>query len=290
MPFITVSYKRLHYTDYPAASDVTKGTIVCHHGLGSSQNFYTPLVPRLTQAGFRVITFDTTGAARSPYTQIEQSVNSLAGDVVGLVDALSVNGKVIAVGHSMGGMVVTHLAAEHKERVQAVVLLGPVYPSEGVSKVFEKRIDTVEKEGSKSCHEQLKSVQLMCTATDSCWQYIVEAMANTIPTAATGSKSGPLVVAFIRELLLGQDKYGYLSSCRVIANATRPRYEKVECPVLLLAGEEDKSAPLESSKQMFEELGTGSSNKRLEVLSGVGHWHCIEEPVVVGNKIVEFLS
>ena len=149
MPFITIAYKRLHYTDYPAASDVTKGTIVCHHGLGSSQNFYTPIVPRLTQAGFRVITFDTTGAGRSSYTQIEQSVSSLADDVLELIDALSVKGKVIAVGHSMGGMVVTHLAAEHKQRIQAVVLLGPVYPSEGVSKVFEERIETVEREGSK---------------------------------------------------------------------------------------------------------------------------------------------
>lgn len=151
MPFITITYKRLHYTDYPAASDVTKGTIVCHHGLGSSQNFYTPVVPRLIQAGFRVITFDATGAGRSSYTQIEQSVSSLADDVLGLIDALSVKGKVIAVGHSMGGMVVTHLAAEHKERIHALILLGPVYPSEGVSKVFEKRIETVEREGSKSC-------------------------------------------------------------------------------------------------------------------------------------------
>lgn len=115
-------------------------------------------------------------------------------------------------------------------------------------------------------------------------------MANTIPKAATGAKAGPLVAAFIRELLLGQDKYGYLSNCRVIANATRPSYESVQCPVLLLAGEEDKSAPLEASKRMFEEFGTESSKKRLEVLSGIGHWHCIEAPAVVGDKVVEFLS
>lgn len=167
MPFITITYKRLHYTDYPAASDVTKGTIVCHHGLGSSQNFYTPVVPRLTQAGFRVITFDATGAGRSSYTQIEQSVSSLANDVLGLIDALSVKGKVIAVGHSMGGMVVTHLAAEHKERIQALILLGPVYPSEGVSKVFEKRIETVEREGSKSCWQESTTIPRIYVLTPS---------------------------------------------------------------------------------------------------------------------------
>lgn len=153
MPVLTIGPKRLQYTDYPSASDATKGTIVCHHGLGSSQNFYTPIVPRLTQAGFRVITFDATGAGRSSYTQIEQSVSSLAGDVLGILDALSVSEKVIVAGHSMGGMVVTHLAAEHKERIQAVILIGPVYPSEGVSKVFDKRIETVEREGSKSPRE-----------------------------------------------------------------------------------------------------------------------------------------
>ena len=158
MPLIAISYKRLHYTDYPPASDITKGTIVCHHGLGSSQSFYTPIVPRLTQAGFRVITFDASGAGRSSYTQVEQSVGSLAGDVLGLLDALSVEGKVIMAGHSMGGMVVTHLAAEHKDRIQAIVLIGPVYPSDGVSKVFEKRIETVEREGSKSSWEKLPDV------------------------------------------------------------------------------------------------------------------------------------
>lgn len=266
MPFLTVSYKRLHYTDYPPASDAARyrGTIICHHGLGSSQQFYAPIVPQLTAAGFRVITFDTTGAARSPYTQVEQSVASLADDVIGVLDALAVD-KAIVMGHSMGGMVVSRLAAEaaSRERIQAVVLVGPVYPSEGVARVFEKRIETVEREG-------------------------MEPMANTIPYGAIGSAAGPLVSPFIRELLLGQSSAGYLSNCRVIANAERPKYENIRCPVLLLAGKEDKSAPLDQCKKMFEEIA--SERKDIEVLDGVGHWHCIEAPVVVGEKILEFLS
>ncbi|KUI64442.1 Putative aminoacrylate hydrolase RutD [Cytospora mali] len=266
MPFLTISYKRLHYTDYPPASDATKyrGTVICHHGLGSSQNFYAPIAPQLTAAGFRVITFDVTGAARSPYTQVEQSVASLADDVVGILDALAVD-KAIVMGHSMGGMVASHLASEgtSKKRIHAVVLIGPVYPSEGVAKVFEKRIEIVEKEG-------------------------MEPMADTIPYGAVGSAAGPLVSPFIRELLLGQNSAGYLSNCRVIANAKRPVYEDIKCPVLLLAGQEDKSAPLDQCRKMFEEIG--SERKHLEVLEGVGHWHCIEAPIVVGEHILGFLS
>lgn len=266
MSFLAVSYKRLHYTDYPAASDAVKqrGTIICHHGLGSSQQFYAPVVPQLTAAGFRVITFDVTGAARSPHTQVEQSVASLADDVIGILDALAVE-RAVVMGHSMGGIVASRLASEaaSRERIQAVVLIGPVYPSEGVAKLFEKRIEIVEKEG-------------------------MEPMANTIPYGAIGSAAGPLVSPFIRELLLGQSSSGYLSNCRVIASAERPKYEEIKCPVLLLAGKEDKSAPLDQCKKMFQEMS--SERKCLEVLDGVGHWHCIEAPTVVGEQILGFLN
>lgn len=99
-------------------------------------------------------------------------------------------------------------------------------------------------------------------------------MANTIPNAAVGKKASLLAKAFIRELLLGQDPAGYCSNCRVIINAKPPKYQDISIPVLILAGDEDKSAPLEGCQKMFEEMGT--KEKRLEIMSGIGHWHCLE--------------
>lgn len=154
-----------------------------------------------------------------------------------------------------------HLAAERSDRVVAAVLIGPVYPNEGMAPVFEKRIQTVEEEG-------------------------MEAMANTIPLAALGSKASLLAKSFVRELLLGQDAAGYCSNCRVIIGAKRPDYGKIAVPVLILAGDEDKSAPLEGCRKMFDELGTGE--KKLEVMEGVGHWHCVEDHVGVGQRILDF--
>ena len=37
---------------------------------------------------------------------------------------------------------------------------------------------------------------------------------------------------------------------------------------------------------MFDEIGTGE--KKLEVMKGVGHWHCLEAPEEVGRQIVSF--
>lgn len=154
-----------------------------------------------------------------------------------------------------------HLAAERSDRVVAAILIGPVYPNDSIAPVFEKRIQTVEKEG-------------------------MEPMANTIPYAALGKKASPLAKGFIRELLLGQNPAGYCSNCRVIINAKPPNYSKIAVPVLILAGEEDKSAPLEGCQKMFDEIGT--SEKRLEVMKGVGHWHCVEAFEDVGKQILSF--
>lgn len=154
-----------------------------------------------------------------------------------------------------------HLAAERSDRIVAAVLIGPVYPSDKVKPTFEQRIATVEKDG-------------------------MQPMANTIPQAAVGKKASPLVKAFIRELLLGQDPFGYVSNCRVILNAKPPNYNKIGVPVLILAGDEDKSAPLEGCKKMFEEIGT--SDKKLEVMQGVGHWHCLEAFEEVVQLITAF--
>ncbi|KAI8938236.1 hypothetical protein NX059_005897 [Plenodomus lindquistii] len=247
MPFLHLGYKRIHYSDLKPDGAVRE-TFILMHGLGSSQDYYHVVAQGLVANGFRCIIFDNTGAGRSPYTFVEQSIQTLGDDVIGILDALEVP-KAVVVGHSMGGIVAADLAAERSDRIVAAVLVGPVYPNKNVGPVFEKRIETVEKEG-------------------------MQPLAETVSQTAVGKNASPLAKAFIRELLLGQDPAGYISNCRVIVNAPVPNYSKISIPILILAGEEDKSAPLEGCKKMFEEMGT--SEKRLEIMQGVGHWHCLE--------------
>lgn len=272
MPFLQVCGKQIHFTDHSPTrpgNNVTLDdvqTIICHHGLGSSQNFYGPIVPSLAAAGYRVITFDSSGAARSPFTPSEQSqsIASLASDVIEILDALSIT-TAIVIGHSMGGIVAAHLAQDgvSKDRVQAVVLIGPVYPSVAVSQAFGKRIELVKKDG-------------------------MDPLSDTIPNSATGNTASPLVRAFIRELLLGQTALGYLSHCRVISDSKRPSYETMTAPTLMIAGDEDKSADLGICKKMFGEIG--SKEKTLNVLHGIGHWHCLEAPEAVTKSILQFVQ
>ncbi|KAF1834832.1 alpha/beta-hydrolase [Decorospora gaudefroyi] len=260
MPFLRLGYKQINYTDLKPEHGNVRETFIFMHGLGSSQNYYRPVAHGLLAHGFRCIIFDNTGSGRSPYTFIEQSVEKLGDDIIGVLDTLGVE-KAVVVGHSMGGIVGAYLAAERSDRIVAAVLIGPVYPNEKLVPVFKKRIEAVEKDG-------------------------MQPMADSIPEAAVGKKASPLVKGFIRELLLAQDPAGYVSNCRVIINAKPPNYGNISVPVLILAGDEDKSAPLEGCKHMFEEIGT--SEKKLEVLDGVGHWHCLEAVDQVGQLIAAF--
>lgn len=114
----------------------------------------------------------------------------------------------------------------------------------------------------------------------------MEAMAATVPTAATGPTATPLQHAFIRALLLSQRPAGYMSMCRVIGSATPPDYAKIRVPVLVVAGDEDKSAPLQGCEEILRRIG--AEEKRIEVLEGVGHWICIESPDKVTDAIARF--
>ena len=114
----------------------------------------------------------------------------------------------------------------------------------------------------------------------------MEPLANTIPTSATNSKSTPLQKSIIRELILNQDPKSYASHCQVIVDAKEPDLQSVTIPALILAGDEDKSAPLEGCQYIHDHLG--SKQKELKVMDGVGHWHCVEAGDRVGKEIKEF--
>ena len=116
----------------------------------------------------------------------------------------------------------------------------------------------------------------------------MDPMANAIPKSATNAKSTALQRAMIRELITGQDPKSYASHCRVIMEMKEPSFGSIRTPALILAGEEDRSAPLEGCKYIHEHLG--SQQKHLKVMPNVGHWHCIEAGDQVGREIAAFAA
>ena len=65
-------------------------------------------------------------------------------DILGLLQGLEIpSDSIVAVGHSMGGIVVPMLAS--KCSLHGAVLLGPVLPRAALADIFNARIETVKK-------------------------------------------------------------------------------------------------------------------------------------------------
>jgi pimeloyl-ACP methyl ester carboxylesterase len=147
MPYAKVNSKLLFYTVTPTASSSPLPlTLLFIHGLGSSSSFYAPILPQLTARGYRCLALDTHGSGSSPYTGSGNSIGSIASDIDNLLDKLNITENIVVVGHSMGGIVASHLVAgDSRRRFKAAVLIGPVNPNPRAAEVFSKRIGVVEK-------------------------------------------------------------------------------------------------------------------------------------------------
>lgn len=80
----------------------------------------------------------------------------------------------------------------------------------------------------------------------------MEAMASTIPKAATGPRAMSTHRSFISALLLAQSPEGYMSLCRTIVSARRPRYRDIRCSLLVLAGSHDQTSSLQDCREILQ--------------------------------------
>ena len=178
-----------------------------------------------------------------PCTQ-DRSTKWLAKTFKTVIETLDVDlSKTVVVGHSMGAIV----ASEIEFPVLGTVLIGPVHPAPALAEVFGKRIEAV--------NNSMKQMMNAMTNTNEEHTDGLEFLADSIPDAATGSKSTPLQRAFIRALILSQKAENYNSLCRTIAQAEVPRYGVPgggQSPLLIVAGSDDKTSPLTGCQTILD--------------------------------------
>lgn len=126
---------RLHRSTWPTAGEA-RGTLLVVHGLGEHVGRYDALALRLNAAGWRVSGFDHRGHGQSDGARgAIARRDSMLQDLARVIDALrnEVGGKLVLLGHSMGGLIAARFVAEglqarpaawHRE-VDALVLSSP---------------------------------------------------------------------------------------------------------------------------------------------------------------------
>ncbi|WP_322517645.1 alpha/beta fold hydrolase [Rhodopseudomonas palustris] len=102
--------------------------IVLVHGFASNKNVnwvYPSWLSELKRAGRRVVALDNRGHGESSklYDPADYGLTTMAGDVVALMDHLSID-RADVMGYSLGGRITATLARRHPERVRAAILGG----------------------------------------------------------------------------------------------------------------------------------------------------------------------
>jgi 3-oxoadipate enol-lactonase len=121
MPYaVAADGPRIHYRTHG-----TEGPwVVLLMGLGASSHMWLDVPDRLVrgQPRYRVLTVDLLGTGESDPLRRPLSLRAMARHVVGAMDAAGAR-RAYVVGLSMGGMIAQHVAIDHGDRLEGLVLM-----------------------------------------------------------------------------------------------------------------------------------------------------------------------
>ena len=126
--------------------------VVLSHSLGSSMVMWNPQ-QKVLEPHFRVLRCDMRGHGDSEATEGNYTLDLLAADVIGLLDALKID-RVHFVGLSIGGMIGQCLALHYPDRFKSLTLCdtSPVLPDDA-KPLFQERMDLARTQGMQALVE-----------------------------------------------------------------------------------------------------------------------------------------
>ncbi len=226
----------------------------------------------------RVVTFDGRGNGRSdrPTEREAYAETEFAADAIAVMDATQTDHAVV-VGFSMGGQRGLLLAANHPERVEAAVFVGPSYPGGGeplperTVHSWEDELDTDEGWAKYNKHYWLRD-----------YRGFLEFFMSKIFTEPHSTKPIEDAVGWGLEttgetLVL---TYGGLEP-----DEARELAQRVRCPVLVIHGEHDAVGSVTRGIALAEHTGG-----QVVLLEGSGHAPHVRDPVKVNLLLREFIA
>jgi 3-oxoadipate enol-lactonase len=244
----------------------TKPAVVFLHGIGGSARAWALQTASFAAAGYRPVPLDAPGyGARPAVTTMD--FEALAADLEAAIDERGLDRPVL-VGHSMGGMIVQTALRRRPDGYRAAVLCctSPAFgnPAGDFQKKFiADRLAPLDAGGTMPALAASIIDEILGPAPDPAGRALaIDSMAST--PASTYRAAVNCIVSF--------DERGNLPNIRI--------------PVLCLAGEHDRNAPV----PMMERMAAKIPGARYVVIPGVGHLPNVEAPRAFDAAIIDFLS
>lgn len=214
----------------------------------------------------RVITPDLRGHGQSPAPEGTYTMETMAGDVLRLLDSLDID-KAALMGHSMGGYVTLALWRLAPERFSAMGLIC-THAWADTPAVRENR------------ENQAHQVFVQGSAA------IADAMAPRL--FAPGVAPDEPFIEQARTMMLNTRPIGIMGALRGMA--ARPDSSAllpgINVPVLVIAGDSDAIIPLQRAEAMAQAL----PNATLVTIENAGHMPMLEQPQATALAIRNFMN
>lgn len=116
MPTVNANNITIYYEIHGAGEP-----LVLISGLNSDHTLYRGILPQLAES-YQVIVFDNRGVGQTDKPDIPYSIEMMAEDTAGLLNALGIE-RAHVLGASMGGRIAVALALQHPELAQSLILV-----------------------------------------------------------------------------------------------------------------------------------------------------------------------
>jgi pimeloyl-ACP methyl ester carboxylesterase len=228
----------------------------------------------------RVVAFDGRGNGRSdrPKDASDYDEREFAADALAVLDATDTERAVI-VGFSLGGQRGLLLAAEHPQRVEGAVFIGPNFPGGGEPLPertvydFDTEYDTAEGWAKHNRYHWLRD-----------YPDWVEFFVSTIFTEPHSTKPIEDAVGWGLETN-AEVMTATMEAPDLTSQEAQALCRLVRCPVLVIHGEHDAIGSITRGAALAEQTGG-----ELVVLEGSGHAPHLRDPVKVNLLIREFVE
>ncbi|MEI6099399.1 MAG: alpha/beta fold hydrolase [Alphaproteobacteria bacterium] len=240
--------------------------LVLVHGLGLTRGTWDAFVPHLAR-NYRVVTYDLTGHGESPLPSERPDLTILSGQLVRLMDELSVD-RASIIGFSLGGMINRRIAIDHPSRVASLVILNsPHERSPEAQRLVEERAAQTAEGGPAATID----------STLERW---------FTPEFLT---SAPDKVAQARAWVLANDPVTYAAFRQVLATGVieliRPT-PAIMVPTLVMTCENDSGSTPAMSKAIASEIAGAETL----IVPGLQHLGLIERPELFTQPMLRFLA
>jgi 3-oxoadipate enol-lactonase len=242
----------------------TATPVVLHHPLATNLTCWDELTAALDKS-YRVVRFDARGHGQTESPKGPYTFETLAQDVVGLMDELRVR-KAHFLGLSMGGMVGQYLGLLHAARFHTLTLVSTSShtPPAGAA-LWDERIRNAGTLGMPSV--------------------VDGAMARWVAPKVLTER--PALVDRLKTMIVTTPPVGYVGWCEAIRHLdVTARLKAITLPTCVIVGALDPATPPAAAEVIHNEI----KGSELVVMPGVSHMLHNEDPAAFAGHVAAFLS